>query len=156
MQLVSSEQLLYRNLAWSSKEASLLASTLRLCQALRSLDMSRNKIGDEGVAEIMNALTECPQLDRVLFHTNAVGDAGAKHIADALPRLTNLAMLDLSFNLIGNAGALAFIDRFGENHAAHPALEEMNLTGNDLGSSTKRQLRTAAQAKQGDKFKFYV
>lgn len=151
----SAEQLVYRDLAWGNEEASKLGSTLRLCQALRSLDLSRNHISDEGVIEIIDAIIECPTLERFVLSGNRVSDAGTQHIANALPKCTKLSVLDLSFNLIGNAGAQALFDMF-ENGDPHPALEEMLLNDNDIGATAKRALRSVAQTKQGSDFKSYI
>jgi len=153
--IASEEQLSYRNLAWGNKEAFQLGMVLKMCTNLRSLDLDRNQICDEGVGEIMGALMECSTLERLVLSTNRIGDVGAQYIASAVPKCASLGMVDLSFNVIGNAGIEALTPLF-ETLDPHPALNEMLINGNDVGSDTKRLFRTIVQAQYGTKFKLYV
>lgn len=151
----TAQKLIYHNLDWGDAQVSKLAVALKVCSGLRSLDLSRNQIGDKGLVDIMNAISESKTLKRFVISANRIGDAGAEHIANTLPHCKSLGVLDVSFNLIGNAGVQHMIDMFGK-HTAHPALQELRLHGNDVGSSAKRSLRANAQGKQGGSFKLSV
>ena len=69
---------------------------------LKSLNLSNNRIGDEGAKAI--AATVSPQLTSLYLDDNSIGAEGAKAIAEHLPQLTSL---DLGRNSIGDEGAKA-------------------------------------------------
>ena len=77
---------------------------------LISLELSFNKIGDEGLLNITNAL--CSNLTNLVLSGNMIGEEGATNIANALrnaqfPNLTNLC---LEWNKIRDIGASNIIN----------------------------------------------
>jgi internalin A len=93
-------------------------------QLITSLDLSDNRIGDEG-ARALAALTS---LTSLTLHNTRIGDDGAR----ALAALTNLASLNLSYNRIGEEGARAL--------AALTNLTTLNLQQNQIGDEGARAL----------------
>jgi len=72
-----------------------------------SLELAFNNFGDEGVKNITNALSYCPNLTNLNLCDNKFGDEGAINIANALcnAHITTLTCLNLSSNKIRNKGA---------------------------------------------------
>ncbi|KAL7524032.1 hypothetical protein ACHAWF_000790, partial [Thalassiosira exigua] len=64
-------------------------------QSLRLLNLSRNKIGDEGAKRLATALKDSKTLERMYLYSNAIGDGGAKSLADALGISTSLKVIEL-------------------------------------------------------------
>ena len=89
------EALDYSHLGWGIAQVGALAQLLRalVCQRLRSLDLSNNDIGDDGLRALASALP--PSLEVLNLSANhAITDAGAAALASGLP--ATLRVLDLS------------------------------------------------------------
>jgi hypothetical protein len=77
-----------------------------------SLELAFNNFGDEGVKNITNALSYCPNLTNLNLCDNKFGDEGATNIANALcnvqcnAQCNALTCLNLSSNMIGDEGAI--------------------------------------------------
>jgi len=152
--MTSAQTLVYCDLLWGNQEAASLAAAVKRCLSLRSIELEGNCIGNEGVAELMEAFCSCQSLKSVVLRANFVGDAGASHVAAKLPECKKLQALDLSFNAIGNAGARHLASMF--ERGALPALRELRLNSNELGSLARDELRAAAGAKQGRGFEIHL
>jgi uncharacterized protein (TIGR02996 family) len=75
------------------------------CDALRSLDIGWNKMGDRG----LEALAAAPlgrNLERLELSSNEIGSEGVEALA-ASEHLGRLACLDLSFNHVSDGGVIA-------------------------------------------------
>ena len=84
--------------------------------ALTSLDLSDNRIGDEGASAFGKLLERgCSVLSVLALSDNGIGPAGAKDLAaGAGVEGCPLHNLDLSENRVGNDGAIAgWRGRFG-------------------------------------------
>ena len=68
---------------------------------LTSLDLSWNKLGPRGVADILQGLISNQVLTHLNVAFNGVGNAGVLKIADFLKKTTMLQWLDISHNRIG-------------------------------------------------------
>ncbi|KAL1504242.1 hypothetical protein AB1Y20_010651 [Prymnesium parvum] len=77
----------------------------RLAQGATSLDLSGNRIGDEGTNEVAAALTTNTTLTSLRLSGNDIGAEGLREVAAALKTNTTLTSLDLSGNGIGAEGA---------------------------------------------------
>ena len=94
-------ELVFQQLEWGDAEVVELCEVLPRFAALKSLDLSINKIGPEGASALGEALKVNPVLTNLHLGSNDMGDDGAKAIAEALkvnPVLTNL---NLNYNSMG-------------------------------------------------------
>ena len=102
--------------------------------ALTSLDLSENRIGDEGASAFGKLLERgCSALSVLALSDNGVGPAGAKDLAaGAGVEGCPLRNLDLSENRVGNDGAIALALALGRMGAGW-GLEQLNLVENNVG-----------------------
>ena len=85
--------------------ARALAEGLMLCSNLVDVDLMDNAIGDEGAVALAEGLVHCRCLENLLLDSNSIGDDGAKGLADVLVKCENLKSLSLDRNNIGDVGA---------------------------------------------------
>ena len=101
--------LAYLDLSYNNidAEGAMHISTLLQNHNFVCLKLSHNIFKDEGVANIANALSYCPNLAYLDLSSNKIEDKGTSDIVDALLLCHNstLTELDLSSNKIGNKGA---------------------------------------------------
>ncbi len=79
-----------------------------ICQALvqkyngnlKEVDLSRNRIGDEGALRIAKMLTVNRSLQKLRLNRNQISDAGGKELAEAMKFNKNLEVLDLANNFL--------------------------------------------------------
>ena len=64
--------------------AMTLAGGLSMCRQLKSLTLSGNSIGDEGVIAVATALENCPQLTELHLYRINIGEEGAVALAALL------------------------------------------------------------------------
>lgn len=79
-----------------------------------SLDLSGNKIGNDGVTTLEVSLSYLSRLKSLILSANEIRDKGAIDLARGLSYLSGLEMLNLSHNQIGDIGFLVlktFISR---------------------------------------------
>ena len=98
-----------------------------------SLELAYNNFGDEGIKNITNALSYCPNLTNLNLCDNKFGDEGATNIANALcnaqcPTLTNLC---LRSNKIRNEGATNIVNALC--NAQCPTLTCLDFRSNMIG-----------------------
>jgi hypothetical protein len=84
---------------------SLLSPSLLRLQlpTLRVLDLSRNHIGDEGAAVLLDQLRRYRQISRLNLSSNLIRGRG-RDLGSMVARVSSLRALDLSDNLLGLAG----------------------------------------------------
>ncbi|CAF3993437.1 unnamed protein product [Rotaria magnacalcarata] len=105
-----------------------------LTDALSTLDLSQNKIGDEGAQHIANALNTKKILTTLNLSVNNIGDEGARHIANALSNNKTLTTLDLHKNQIGAKGAQRVANALDNNKA----LTTLDLCFTDIGDKVAK------------------
>ena len=140
-----------------SPQATALAAALVHDIHVRLLDLSYNRIGDEGVAALASLLEENPRITNVLLASNQIGDDGVAHLARALssgrssltqlvlagnPNIrddgvqllaeamrtsSTLTMLDLSHTSVGMVGLMALYATIFECRDTALALESLRL-----------------------------
>jgi len=84
-----------------------LQCNLRATIVLRHVDLSHNRIGNEGVADLVDGLYININLTHLSLAHNVFGDVGAVYLADLLKGNVALTNLDISNNQIGAKGAQA-------------------------------------------------
>ena len=104
-----------------------LVDKIRPLVNLTSLDLSDNKIGDDGAHVIAASLTSLTSLS---LNGNGIGAAGARAIAASITGLTSLSLAD---NRIGDPGAVAIA-------ASITGLTALNLDGNRIGGEGARAI----------------
>jgi hypothetical protein len=111
--------------------AALAAAPLRAC---RSLSLSGNRIGDDGVSSLLSSklLASCRHL---YLARCGLTDVGATLIAEAA-QLAALTGLCLGSNAIGNDGALALV---ASQHLI--GLRRLELNAMELSDATQKKLR---------------
>ncbi|EFC41881.1 predicted protein [Naegleria gruberi] len=137
------------------KQVALLSEALPTSGMLRLLeiDLSYNKIGNEGCKTFVNALASLHSVFYVQtlnLHHNKISDEGAQAVASILEKLSpQLTCLDLGANQIGNEGATVLSDAIMKNNSKHKniksgtselskilekeLLDELIFGGNKLG-----------------------
>lgn len=117
------------------EEAKDLARTLHRGGAprLRSLDVSRNALGCEGVRELCGALKEHRCIQELRMQVVAAGPEGARRLGGLLRASPTLRLLDAAGNNVGDRGAREMAAGAVENAAgALTALHlEMNAIADD-------------------------
>ena len=98
--------------------------------ALKSLFLSSNEIGDEGVKALVKALETNKTLTTLDLRNNKIKDAGAKALAMSLKYNTTLTTLNLDSNEIGTEGAIALAEALETNKT----LTTLNLDRNKIGT----------------------
>jgi hypothetical protein len=102
-------------------------------RGLGTLKLNWSGLGDPGTAELSGGLREIRSLELCY---NAIGDDGVA----ALTSLETLQRLDLKFNRITDVGAIALLRQ-------SPALEFLDLTGNNLTEDTAAVVREIRQSR---------
>jgi NLR family CARD domain-containing protein 3 len=99
----------------TSRSCVSIASMLKVNKNLINLNLSFNKIGDDG-ARTLGLAMECNTTLRWLsLRRNGISNAGAKAIARMLPNMNGLKELILVKNDITHVGAIALLNGLREN-----------------------------------------
>ena len=116
--LADVEMLMCGGLGWGDEEASRLAVALEhaseqgVLKDLTGLDLSNNKIGDEGMRHLADAFTRgaAPALKTLNLYANKIGDEGMRPLGDALARggAPALEMIVLVGNSVSGAAQQEF------------------------------------------------
>jgi len=130
---------------------------LKSTKLVTQLDLTGNKIGDEGAKALAEVLKTKVVLNEINLGKNNIGNEGAKGIGEALAVNTTLACLDLRDNRVGNEGIKAIsralkvnktliqldmrsnkvgcegITAISEVLKTNNKLEKLNLSGNKVG-----------------------
>ncbi len=104
-------------------DAKVLATILPRLSALKTLDLSDNKITPEVIQLLAAALAQLTNLERLDLHLNTLGDAGAAIVAMAIIKCGRLKFLGLDHNNISNHGAMFVATAIAKSKA----LEDVNF-----------------------------
>jgi Ran GTPase-activating protein (RanGAP) involved in mRNA processing and transport len=102
------DELVFQGLEWGDADVVELCEVLPRFAAVRTLDLSSNKIGPEGASALGEALKVNTVLTFLGLWLNNIGDEGAEAIAEALKVNATLTKLNLEGNYnMGDAGKRA-------------------------------------------------
>jgi hypothetical protein len=102
------DELVFKGLEWGDADVVVLCEVLPRFAALRTLDLTGNKIGPEGASALGEALKVNTVLTFLGLWLNNIGDEGAEAIAEALKVNATLTKLNLECNYnMGDAGKQA-------------------------------------------------
>ena len=101
---------------------------------LQKLNVSYNKLGDDGAELLSKGLRNAPILQVLHIKSNKIGPRGAVAIAHALSNNNSLEVLNISNNAIGTEGAKAIAKTVGSSHTLKKILlcGETNLDGESV------------------------
>ena len=99
--------------------ATALAEAVLSMGRLNTLDLASNLIGDEGAAALGHALARHGALEKLVLRNNlGIGDAGGRALAEGLQRNGSLKELDMTgVNSVGLAGLRYLCTGLERNHA---------------------------------------
>ena len=103
------------------------------------VNVSFNKIGDEGAKSIAKGLKTDNHLTQFYANNNNIGNDGAEALADALLHHTVLEEITLSRNNIGYDGARALLTGIKKNKKS--PVKWLNLGYNSISQNDKKALR---------------
>ena len=113
---------------------------------LRTLDLSKNRLDDKGVATLAESISRS-QLETLNLADNGIGPIGARAIAKILQvSPSQLTTLDVQDNHIGDEGVAAISAPLFVRSSSCP-LRSLNLSLNDIGPYGIRALMKAYQSK---------
>ena len=110
----------------SDEGAKALSEALKVNTALQWLGLDYNNISDEGAKALAEVLKVNTALQRLDLNSNKISDEGAKALAEALKVNSALHRLDLRLNNISDEGAKALAEALKVN----TALQKLGLHGN--------------------------
>ena len=88
----SCTELVFQGLVWTDNEIRDLADCLHFFEKLEKLDLSGNKIGNEGALALAGALKDLKHLEFVYLQRNNIGLLGAAALRDVLQTDTELSL----------------------------------------------------------------
>ena len=144
--LAAVEKLEFKELAWTAADWRHMGGALACCTKLRQLDLyhGRGRCGDGGVRRRARQRrgARAQGLD---LEGNKIGDEGMRHLGDALARGAAPALKSglegLGDNKIGDEGLRHLGDALARGAA--PALEALWLSNNKIGDEGVRHLGDA-------------
>ena len=125
-------ELNFKNCSIGEKQLCKLADVLvRVCEKhnLKGLDLSRNNLSNESVADLFNrAAAAFQSLEKLFLSNNNIGETGISAIMGALSKSTprRVTQLDLSLNPLGLTGGLNVLTK-ALNDGALANLERISL-----------------------------
>jgi Ran GTPase-activating protein (RanGAP) involved in mRNA processing and transport len=122
--------LFLRGSFYGGNKSVIIADALKHATALRTLDLGRCCISDEGVAALAKAMRRNCGIISMWLDDNSIGDAGAMYVSTALHENSVLSKLFLNGNNIGPAGAVAVAGALRTN----TGLELLGLGRNNIGN----------------------
>ena len=102
---------------------------------LRKLDLSENRIDNEGAVLLGNQIEETVSLEELILRNNRIGNVGSQAIGKALGINRSIQVIDLSMNVVGDGGAFHIGNGLAENGTLTTLLLGRNQIG-DFGCMT--------------------
>jgi hypothetical protein len=96
--------------------------------SLKTLNLSKNKIGDAGAEELSKGIAQNSSLSELNLEDNQIGDHGVNTLAANIAAKPTLTSVNLNGNKIGASGAKAIAEHLGNSPLPH-----LNLNKNNLG-----------------------
>jgi hypothetical protein len=137
--VINVSELKFEGLEWGDADVVELCEVLPRFAALRTLDLSHNKIGPEGASALGEALKVNAVLTCLRLEYNKIGVDGAIAIAEALKVNAVVTILYLGGNSIRVEGAIAIAEALKVN----AVLTKLNLSGNSIGDEGARAIAEA-------------
>jgi Leucine Rich repeat len=94
-----------QQLGMSLNDANNTANLIVNLKDLESLELTCNKLDDDGIKIIMKSLEDHPSLKHISFSHNKIGNVGARRASRIFGKNKTVVSMDLSNNLIGYEGA---------------------------------------------------
>lgn len=113
--------------------------------ALQTLDLSCNQLGDDGAARLAEALAHNDVLLRLNLGFNKIGFKGARKLWTGLAANSRLKSLNLKGNVIGDMGTMALDVCLQTNST----LVSLDLAENHIGESGSRRIAEALKGSKG-------
>jgi hypothetical protein len=133
------DALAFGGLQWGDDDVVELCKVLPRFAAVRTLDLSNNKIGPEGASALGEALKVNAVVTTLFLSMNNIGDEGAKAMAEVLKINAGLTYLRLDKNDIGVDGAMAIAEALKVN----AALTVLALPNNKIGDEGAKAIAEA-------------
>lgn len=108
-----------------------------LNKTISQLDLSHNRIGDQGACKLGKFLLHTQILTHLDLGDNNIHYKGSRFISQGLKQNKSLKVLSLYLNRIDDRGGSKFCNDLQENNST---LQELNLRGNSLGSDFAKAL----------------
>ncbi|KAJ6255577.1 hypothetical protein M0813_11137 [Anaeramoeba flamelloides] len=114
-----------------------LSEALKENQALTSLNLSYNQIGDEGTQALSEGVKENQALTNLNLSRNQIGAEGMKDLSETLKVNQTLICLDLRRNKIGSKG----IKYLSHALKINQTLTQLDLYDNQIGSYENKEVQ---------------
>ncbi|XP_009875955.1 PREDICTED: protein NLRC5, partial [Apaloderma vittatum] len=92
------EHLSFRSRRCDDDFAAALSKTLRGMRSLRKLELTGGRITAKGMTNLVQASSQCPQLEEINLQDNRIQDPEVKRVMDLFSRMEKLKKIDLSNN----------------------------------------------------------
>ncbi|ORZ23712.1 hypothetical protein BCR41DRAFT_349019 [Lobosporangium transversale] len=122
-----------------------LSGALKVNTSLTTLNLYNNSIGKEGALALSEALKTNTSLTTLNLYNNSIGKEGTLALSEALRINTSLTGLRLASNSIGSEGALALSEALGIN----TSLTGLRLTSNSIADEGALALSEALKTNTG-------
>ena len=122
----------------TAEELQILVKGIEVNTALQNVDLSHNKISDNGTV----FFSECLKINKTLHKLNLSGnnitDEGAKRLAEAIQLNTTLQVLNISENQISKEGIMRIVEACAQSRTLHKLVcMYNNLSKTELGAIVK-------------------
>uniref|UniRef100_A0A6B2L9A5 Uncharacterized protein n=1 Tax=Arcella intermedia TaxID=1963864 RepID=A0A6B2L9A5_9EUKA len=118
---------------------TLISLGLKSNNSLRTLELSKNSIGSDGVASLFQALQSNSTLTSLSLSFNNIEDYGMTSISQALQASNTLTYLDIHSNCLGDTG----ISLISDGLKLNSSLISLNISGNMFGDAGAQAIATA-------------
>jgi len=140
----TSEKLSYVSASWGLSEVKDLVDAINALEkpTVRHLELSKNKLDDDCMAELAKVLPRCQQLQTLNVGHNQFGDAGAGALAQQLTQCGLLRELQMDNTQMTDQGLVAL----GKVIQQGKHLRKVNLAGTDCGKAGLVMLAASVKA----------